>query len=118
MFGNSAKFSKNGLAFAAGLMLVTAAHASQQSGRVYSLHVRDSDGLVYVVLEGSNRTAKPACAAGNYFVIRSETSNSGRQQLALLLAAKTAGRTIYITGTGVCSRWNDGEDIGAVAIAD
>jgi hypothetical protein len=103
------------LAFA---MISLTAMASDQSGRVYSLHVRETDGLVWVVLEGTNRTPKPACARGNYFVIKTENSSAGRQQLSLLLTAKASGRTIVINGSGSCTRWADGEDIVIVAIAD
>lgn len=106
-------------ALAALLMSVACvATASEATGRVAYIVVRDSDGLIYVELD-SSRTGKPACAANqNYFMIKDETSLSGRRTHATLLAAKLSGLRVTIWGTGACTRWGDGEDIAAVRIAD
>ncbi len=86
-------------------------------GTVFRLHVRASDGLVYVYLNGS-RANRPACATQNYWVIRDETSAVGKQQLALLMLAQTTGRTVIVQGSGTCTRWTDGEDIKEVAVEE
>lgn len=87
--------------------------AGTQTGHVMHVHVRASDGLVYVILDGpiSNR---PTCATINYWMIKNENSTSGKQQLAQLLAAKVSGQEITLVGSNTCTRWSDGEDIDDV----
>jgi hypothetical protein len=86
-------------------------------GTVFRLHVRASDGLVYVYLNG-DRTNRPACAVQSYWIIRDETSAVGKQQLALLMLAQTTGRSVIIQGSGLCTRFADGEDIKEVAVEE
>lgn len=93
------------------------ASGSSQIGTVFRVHVRASDGSVYFYVEG-DRTQRPACALHPYWVLANETSVAGKQQLALIIAAQTSGRTIYVWGTGTCTRWNDGEDVLEIAIAN
>lgn len=93
------------------------ANASTQSGKVIYVIVRASDGLIYFELDGY-RDTKPVCASGNYFMIKSESGLAGRQQYAMLLAAKAAGKTVLVSGAGQCTRWNDGEDADAIRITD
>ncbi len=96
----------------------SAAAASEATGKVAYIVVRDIDGLIYVELD-TLRSGKPACAANhNYFMIKDETSPSGRRTYATLLAAKLSGLRVTITGTGACTRWGDGEDIALVKISD
>ena len=84
--------------------------ASQQSGQATSLIVRASDGVIYFFLSG-NSAGRPSCASKAYWIIKDEKSNAGRQQLALLLAARATGATITVTGSSTCTRWGDGEDV-------
>lgn len=96
--------------------LASPAHASSVEGRVKSLVVRASDGLQYVVVEGtfSNRAA---CAQNTtYWMIADEHSDTGKSQFAILLAAYMAGKPVYLQGTGSCTRWVDGEDILVVML--
>ena len=86
-------------------------------GTVFRLHVRASDGLVYVYLNG-NRINRPPCAVQSYWIIRDETSAVGKQQLALLMLAQTTGRSVIIQGSGLCTRFTDGEDIKEVALEE
>jgi hypothetical protein len=86
-------------------------------GTVFRLHVRASDGLVYVYLNG-DRTNRPACAVQSYWIIRDETSAVGKQQLALLMLAQTTGRSVIIQGSGLCTRHADGEDIKEIAVEE
>jgi hypothetical protein len=97
------------------LAAVGHAHAGSITGVVSHVHVRASDGLVYVVVSGSP-VGKPTCATGNYWMIANENSNVGKQQLALLTAAKSSGQVVTITGSGTCTRWGDGEDINSVQL--
>lgn len=87
--------------------------AGSQTGIITAIHVRTSDDLIYVVLDGpiSNR---PACATINYWMIKNENSTTGKQQLAQLLAARASGQKITLTGLNTCTRWPDGEDIDEV----
>jgi hypothetical protein len=89
--------------------------ASQQTAAITQIFKRDSDGLTYVFLNGS-RSGKPSCAYYDYFIIRDENSNNGKQQLSMLMMAKATGQTVTIIGTGTCTRWVDGEDINAVML--
>lgn len=102
-------FLSFGLSFSAS----HSALAGSQTGRIVHLHVRASDGLVYVVLDGA-LSGRPACATIAYWMIKNETSSTGKQQLAQLLAAKASGQEITIVGTNTCSRWHDGEDIDEI----
>ena len=95
--------------------ITTAAQASQQTSTIAQMFKRDSDGLTYVFLSGS-RSGKPSCAYYDYFIIRDETSNNGKRQLAMLMMAKATGQAITIIGTGGCTRWVDGEDINAISM--
>lgn len=89
----------------------SAARASEGSGRITYLVVRDADGLIYFEVDG-RRTPKPACTADqNYFMIRDENSATGKRTYALLLSAFLSGRTIEVSGTGTCTRWSNGEDV-------
>lgn len=87
--------------------------AGTQTGHIVHLHVRASDGLVYVILDGPV-SGRPACATINYWMIKNETSSTGKQQLAQLLSARVSGQEITIVGTNSCTRWSDGEDIDDV----
>lgn len=90
-------------------------YASEQTGVIEQIYKRDSDGLLFIRVAGA-RTAKPSCATYNYFMLRDEASNNGKQQLAMLLMAKASGQTITIIGAGSCTRWSDGEDINVVIL--
>lgn len=91
------------------------AYASTARGKVSKVFVRDSDGLVYVVIEGT-RTEKPACATGSYLMIKNEKSLVGKQQLTLLLMAQATNKVVSIVGYDTCSRWGNGEDINYITI--
>ncbi|WP_323141134.1 hypothetical protein [Massilia phyllosphaerae] len=86
-----------------------------QTGKIKFLTLRGSDGLILVDLDGP-LSGKPSCASYSYWIIKSETSLVGKQQLAFLLAAKTMNQTVSISGTGSCTRWHDGEDIDAIQL--
>ncbi|MFC7420824.1 hypothetical protein ACFQNF_13225 [Iodobacter arcticus] len=84
--------------------------AGTQKGLVTKLHKRSSDGLIYFDLIGPS-DGKPACASYPYWMIKDENSNTGKQQLALLLVAKASGQLVSVVGNNTCSRWKDGEDV-------
>ncbi|WP_375592175.1 hypothetical protein [Chitiniphilus eburneus] len=87
------------------------ASASYQTGKITSVITR-ADGLVYLFIEnGALRAGKPSCATSNYWMVRDENSQAGKNQLATLMTAYATGATIAITGSGTCNRWSDGEDI-------
>lgn len=96
---------------------VAPAHASESSGRVRDIVVRQSDGLHFVVLS-ADPVGRPACAASHaYYMIANEASDVGKAQFALLMSAYFADRPVRIVGTGQCTRWGDGEDIDIVTLA-
>ena len=86
-----------------------------QTGRITLLTIRASDGLVLVELDGG-ASGKPACAHYSYWILKDETSLTGKQQLAVLVAAKVTGQTVAISGTGSCTRWPDGENIDTIQV--
>ncbi|EKB36472.1 hypothetical protein KTH87_01375 [Acinetobacter baumannii] len=98
------------------VLIVFSSHmwAGTARGKITSIIVRDSDGLVYVNVEG--RANKPDCAVGNYMIIKNENSATGKRQLALLLMAQAANKVISVTGYGTCTRWPDGEDINYILV--
>jgi hypothetical protein len=104
------------LALATAIGLTGPAHANSSEGKVKSLIVRASDGLHYVVIE-SAFSGRAACAANTtYYMITDEHSDAGKSQMAILLSAYMSGKSVYIEGTGACTRWVDGEDILAVML--
>ena len=89
--------------------------AGEQSGVIAAIIKRSSDGLVYFYLSGA-AVGKPSCATQSYWMIKDENSNTGKQQLAMLLMARATGQTISVSGSNACTRWGDGEDLDAIAL--
>ncbi|APA67322.1 hypothetical protein [Janthinobacterium sp. 1_2014MBL_MicDiv] len=89
------------------------AYAGEQSGKVLNLIVRSSDGMIYFEME-NKATGKPACATHSYWIIADEKSTTGKQQMAMLLAARVSGQVISVYGTNTCTRWSDGEDVSGI----
>lgn len=89
--------------------------AGNQTGQVVRIFVRQTDHVVLVDITGTP-TNKPACAPYTYWIIKDETSVTGKQQLALLMLAKATGQTVNIAGTGDCTRFPSGEDIDVVIV--
>lgn len=87
--------------------------AGTVTGKVMRLTTRTNDGLQIVTVRGP-LSGRPACATYDYFMIKDEKSDTGKAQYAMLMAAFLSGRSVIIDGTGACTRWGDGEDIGAV----
>ena len=88
--------------------------AGYQSGQVTQLVVRASDNLHYFYLSGSAE-GRPDCAVGHtYGMIKDETSDVGRTQWSMLLAAYMSGKPVRVTGFGTCDRWRDGEDVNYI----
>jgi hypothetical protein len=85
------------------------------TGTVQLLIARASDGLTYVVINGT-ASGHPACATNSYWIIMNETSDAGHKQYAMLLAAQASGSQVSIVGAGTCTRWGDGEDIDYIEI--
>jgi hypothetical protein len=98
------------------LAFSTPAPAGQQAGQVTVLIKRASDGLIYFHLTGQ-ATGRPSCAANTtYWMVKDENSLTGKQQLAMLMTARTTGQTITVVGSGTCLRWGDGEDLDYVQL--
>lgn len=103
------------LAFLIYLLAATSASAGEQTGKVVSLYVRDSDGLIFVLLAGT-ATGRPNCANPYYWIIRDENSAVGKRFLSMLLTAAGTGQAVYIVGTNTCTRWPDSENIDVVQL--
>ncbi|EPG38531.1 hypothetical protein F907_01116 [Acinetobacter colistiniresistens] len=91
--------------------------ASEYTGKIEAIVVRDSDGLVYIYLSGNRSSDIPDCAKNtSYMMIKNENSPTGRRQLAMLMMAQATNKTVSVTGTNKCTRWPDGEDIEAIIL--
>lgn len=99
----------------ASVTVTSSAHAGEVTGKIRTLTVRASDGLQYVTIDG-RLSGSPPCATMPYFMIRSEASDTGKSQFAMLLSAQISGKSVAIKGMNTCSRWADGEDIDSVTI--
>ncbi len=67
-------------------------------------------------MKDGEKIDSPACATISYWMIRDENSNSGKQQLSMLLAAHAAQRSISVHGMNTCNRWGDGEDVDYIRL--
>ncbi len=92
------------------LFTASAWAAGTQTGQVTKIQIRASDGLVWFNMNGT-AAGHPPCAFYNYWMIKDENSNAGKQQLTQLLAARSSGQAITVTGGGTCTRWPNGEDV-------
>ena|SRR5688572_21149118 len=99
-------------------LVPTLSSAGTQTGTVSYVTVRASDGLVFFRMVGGTKTGAPACATGDYWIIRDENSNAGKQQYTMLLAAQASGKVVNISGLNTCSRWINGEDVDYIQIND
>ncbi|MCW2404395.1 hypothetical protein M2336_001024 [Sphingobium sp. B1D7B] len=58
----------------------------------------------------SPRTAPPACASQNRWLINSAT-NQGQAMIAVLLTAQMQGKRVGVVGMGSCDVWTDTETV-------
>ena len=96
-------------------LLATPAWCGSQTGQVTQVFVRERDGLVYFTMSGQHDN-RPACATQQYWIVKNENSEAGKRQLALLLAARSTGAVVTVSGSNTCVRWHDGEDADTVSI--
>lgn len=98
-------------------IFINSALASDYTGKVESIVVRDYDDLVSIYLKGTRTSDVPNCAKSQqYMVIKNENSANGKRQLALLMMAHATNSTVVVVGAGTCSRWVDGEDINIIKV--
>lgn len=97
-------------------VIVSPVFAGTQTGKVETVIVRASDGLVYFTLSGGSKTGSPSCATVGYWMIRDENSNVGKQQYSMILTAHASGKTVTVVGANACSRWKDGEDVDYIQL--
>lgn len=76
------------------------ASASDQTGPVNWVGLDNTSPYAFT-LTGS-RTAKPACATDDAWVIVGPSTDQAKAMLAGVLSAYGTGRTIQATGTGTC----------------
>ncbi|KQX03586.1 hypothetical protein ASC84_02450 [Acinetobacter sp. Root1280] len=99
------------------LVFVGNALASDYTGKVESILVRDHDGLVYIYVSGTRSSNTPNCANKQaYMMIKNENSPTGKRQLGMLMMAQATNKTVIIVGANTCTRWYDGEDIEMVIL--
>lgn len=108
------KFKNIGIVAAFLLLLPFSAYCGNSWGDVTEVLLLTSYGnLVFVKVSGSNASL-PACStAGNRYVLDTST-NTGKQIFAMLLAAKHAGATITLIGSGTCAQVSNSEDLVGV----
>jgi hypothetical protein len=96
-----------GVAFA--LMLGEAAQASSSTdGTVTSLTV--VPGGIAIFHENGVRSARPACSTEARWAINVNTAE-GQAKFAALVAAYSAGKPVWVYGTGQCDLWADTETV-------
>ena len=99
---------------------VPAAFGGTQTGKIKSVYVRNSDGLIWFDLNPNGfppASGRPACAAGTaYWIVPNENTDTGRRLYAMLLSAFASGHTVQITGSDTCGRWPDGEDVDNIGM--
>ncbi|WP_105900742.1 hypothetical protein [Vibrio gangliei] len=104
---------KKFLTFLMATLIPSHSFAGSQTGVITNLTVRASDGLIYFYMNGETKN-KPECATYNYWMIRDENSNTGKQQYSLLLSAFASQTKVTVEGMNSCIRWKDGEDINVI----
>lgn len=100
------------------LLLTSSSFAGTQVGTVKTIMVRESDGLIYFILNGAAKTGSPACAGLGYWILKNETSLAAKQQYAMILSAQLTGKTVTVEGANACTRWPDGEDVRGISLND
>jgi hypothetical protein len=93
--------------------------AGTETGFIKAIHVRDSDGLIWVDLTITTNPGPlnhPQCAWQPYWILPNESSQSAKELFATLLAAQVSGRKVTLIGKNTCTRWPDGEDIESVGV--
>lgn len=97
----------------------TVTHAGTQTGQVKFVNVRASDGLITFGIVGGTKTSAQSCnATDQYWAIRNEDSNAGKQQYAMLMSAQASGKVVNISGLNTCDRWSGVEDVDYIQIND
>jgi hypothetical protein len=89
--------------------------AGQCTGTVTQLWTNPTDGI-YFALSGSTFDSPAGCAQTffngvRHYVIKDETSEMGRDQVALLYSAAANGTHVELIGTGDCTRNSKNEDV-------
>jgi hypothetical protein len=96
----------------------SAVPAGTVTGTVTMVSQRASDGLMVVVINGTNSGRQSCAQAMSCWIVKDENSAVGKGHYTMLLAAQLAGKTVRITGLNTCTRWGDGEDINSIEIMD
>lgn len=76
----------------------------------------DGSGILTFVTTGS-RTARPACASLDRWVVSTNTT-AGQFMASALLTAYSMRKRVSITGTGNCNVWGDTETVYYFYIED
>jgi hypothetical protein len=108
---------KRTAALLAASILSQHAFAAGESGYVHIVSTASASNLgnhVYIKTS-STPTTRPSCSNQNawHFALSLDTA-WGRTVYAMLLAAKAAGTTVWISGTGACSTDTSVEDLRAL----
>jgi hypothetical protein len=73
-----------------------------------------SGGLLFFSHTGA-RTAKPACATQDRWVING-TTDGGRIIISTLLSAYALGKQVSVQGNGACGNWTDTETVDYIIV--
>jgi hypothetical protein len=94
-----------------------AACASQQTGQVKQVALFSDATPNGVFMTNGSRTAKPACATDDLWVVPSPTTDNAKALISGLLSAYLSGKTVYVVGTGSCDvNQTNREDIAYILL--
>lgn len=86
--------------------------AGTAQGTITKLHTGPVYGTVFFVTVSAASTSMPACKTNPYFSFAFDSGTpSGKNTLALLMLAYTAGKSVTISGENRCSQYGDTEDL-------
>jgi len=89
----------------------SASAAGSGTGNVLVMQVGPASNNVFVQLSGTP-AGQPACQTNSSWTFVFDSSTTiGKNVLAMLLTAKTAGTTISYVGTGTCTLYSSVENL-------
>lgn len=101
------------LALLFSLSTVGIVHAGTSSGPVDTYW---TDTIAFYFKTTSSVASKPACSLSSRFAVPLNT-DFGRAIAAQVVAAKSSGLTLAVTGRNVCSTAGDSEDVQSISVS-
>jgi hypothetical protein len=91
------------------------AHAGNSEGPV-SDYIMSAQGKLFFI--AGAQVSRPSCSTMGAWAVDLAGTNAagGRGILAVIIAAKAAGKSIKVFGTGTCDVWGDRETVSYVQV--